>query len=120
MAQILKVVQTIAQIRICRAQHACAGIRLHALDGGLRGEAGGDGFLQPMFPALIIGEHPLGFEHIAMTRIYLTRFKQDYAAMNETYRSYFPPDRLPARTCVGVTGLAYDALIEIDLVCRRP
>jgi 2-iminobutanoate/2-iminopropanoate deaminase len=54
-----------------------------------------------------------------MTRIYLTRFKEDYAAMNETYRSYFLPDRLPARTCVGVTGLAYDALIEIDLVCRR-
>jgi 2-iminobutanoate/2-iminopropanoate deaminase len=58
--------------------------------------------------------------HIVMTLIYLTRFKQDYAAMNDTYRSYFPPDRLPARTCVGVTGLAYDALIEIDLVCRRP
>jgi reactive intermediate/imine deaminase len=62
----------------------------------------------------------LGFEHITMTRIYLTRFKQDYAEMNEVYRSYFPPDRLPARTCVGVTGLAYDALIEIDLICRRP
>ena len=61
----------------------------------------------------------LGFEHVVMARIYLTRFKQDYAAMNETYRSYFPHDRLPARTCVGVTGLAYDALIEIDLVCRR-
>ena len=61
----------------------------------------------------------LGFEHVVMTRIYLTQFKQDYAAMNETYRSYFPPDRLPARTCIGVTGLAYDALIEIDLVCRR-
>jgi len=62
----------------------------------------------------------LGFEHIVMSRIYLTRFKQDYAAMNEAYRAFFPPDRLPARTCVGVTGLAYDALIEIDLVCRRP
>jgi 2-iminobutanoate/2-iminopropanoate deaminase len=62
----------------------------------------------------------LGLEHVVMSRIYLTRFKEDYAAMNETYRSYFPPDRLPARTCVGVTGLAYDALIEIDLVCRRP
>ena len=61
----------------------------------------------------------LGFEHVVMTRIYLTEFKRDYAAMNETYRSYFPPDRLPARTCVGVTGLAYDALVEIDLVCRR-
>ena len=62
----------------------------------------------------------LGIEHVVMTRIYLTRFKEDYAAMNETYRTYFAPDRLPARTCVGVTGLAYDALIEIDLVCRRP
>jgi 2-iminobutanoate/2-iminopropanoate deaminase len=62
----------------------------------------------------------LGLEHVVMTRIYLTRFKEDYTAMNETYRSFFAPDRLPARTCVGVTGLAYDALIEIDLVCRRP
>lgn len=62
----------------------------------------------------------LGLEHVVMTRVYLTRFKEDYAAMNETYRTFFAPDRLPARTCVGVTGLAYDALIEIDLMCRRP
>ena len=62
----------------------------------------------------------LGLQHVVMARIYLTRFKDDYAAMNETYRTYFAPGRLPARTCVGVTGLAYDALIEIDLVCRRP
>ena len=62
----------------------------------------------------------LGFEHVAMARIYLTEFKRDYAAMNEIYRGYFTPDRLPARTCVGVTGLAYDALIEIDLIARRP
>jgi 2-iminobutanoate/2-iminopropanoate deaminase len=69
---------------------------------------------------LVLAGLDLGFEHVVMARIYLTRFKQDYAAMNETYRGYFPSDRLPARTCVGVTGLAYDALIEIDLVCRRP
>lgn len=62
----------------------------------------------------------LGLEHIVMARIYLTRFKEDYAAMNEAYRSYFPEGRLPARTCVGVTALAYDALIEIDLLARRP
>src|SRR6266700_1288148 len=55
----------------------------------------------------------LGLYHVVMTRISLTRFKDDYAAMNETYKRYFPADRLPARTCVGVTGLAYDALIEI-------
>ena len=69
---------------------------------------------------LVLAGLDLGFEHVVMARIYLTRFRQDYAAMNETYRSYFAQDRLPARTCVGVTGLAYDALIEIDLICRRP
>jgi 2-iminobutanoate/2-iminopropanoate deaminase len=62
----------------------------------------------------------LGFEHVVMARVYLTQFKQDYAAMNEVYRTYFAEGRLPARTCVGVTGLAYDALIEIDLILRRP
>jgi 2-iminobutanoate/2-iminopropanoate deaminase len=69
---------------------------------------------------LVLAGLDLGFEHVVMARIYLTRFKQDYPAMNATYRSYFPPDRLPARTRVGVTGRAYDALMEIDLVCRRP
>ena len=69
---------------------------------------------------LVLAGLDLSFEHVVMARIYLTRFRQDYAAMNETYRSYFAEGRLPARTCVGVTGLAYDALIEIDLVCRRP
>jgi 2-iminobutanoate/2-iminopropanoate deaminase len=62
----------------------------------------------------------LSLEHVVMARIYLTRFSQDYAAMNQVYRSFFSEGRLPARTCVGVTGLAYDALIEIDLVAKRP
>jgi len=62
----------------------------------------------------------LGLEHVLSARVYLTEFKRDYAAMNETYKSYFPADRLPARTCVGVTGLARDALVEIDMVARRP
>jgi len=61
----------------------------------------------------------LDFSHVVMARIYLTRFKQDYTTVNETYRGYFAEGRLPARTCVGVTGLAYDALIEIDLIARR-
>jgi len=69
---------------------------------------------------IVLGGVGLGLEHVVMSRVYLTRFKEDYAAMNDTYRGYFPADRLPARTCVGVTGLAYDALIEIDLVAQRP
>jgi 2-iminobutanoate/2-iminopropanoate deaminase len=62
----------------------------------------------------------LGLANVTFTRIYLTEFKRDYAPMNETYRAYFPQDRLPARTCIGVTGLARDALVEIDFVVKRP
>ena len=61
----------------------------------------------------------LGLQHVVSVRAYLTNFDRDYVPMNEIYRSYFPPDRLPARTCVGVTGLARGALVEIDLVARR-
>ena len=69
---------------------------------------------------IVLASLGLGLEHVVMARVYLTRFKQDYEAMNRVYRSFFAEGRLPARTCVGVTGLAYDALIEIDLIARRP
>ena len=62
----------------------------------------------------------LGIEHVVSARAYLTHFERDYAAMNEIYGSYFPAARLPARTCIGVTGLARGALVEIDLIARRP
>ena len=61
----------------------------------------------------------LGLEHVLSVRVFLTRFKEDYERMNETYRSYFPSDRLPARTCVGVTALALGARVEIDFIARR-
>ena len=69
--------------------------------------------------ASVLAGLALDFGDVVMVRIYLTHFKEDYGAMNTVYRSYFPPDRLPARTCEGTTGLAYDARIEIDLVARR-
>lgn len=56
---------------------------------------------------------------VLQVRVYLTRFEQDYAAMNATYAMWFPAGRRPARTCVGVNGLAKGALIEIDMVARR-
>jgi 2-iminobutanoate/2-iminopropanoate deaminase len=62
----------------------------------------------------------LGLEHVTMVRIYLTHFAEDYVRMNDVYRTFFPVGRLPARTCIGTTGLAYDARIEIDLIARRP
>jgi len=62
----------------------------------------------------------LGLEHVLQARIYLTRFEDDYARMNAVYASYFPADRRPARTCIGVTALARGARVEIDLLARRP
>ena len=61
----------------------------------------------------------LGLEHVVRAGVYLTQFERDYAAMNETYRAYFEPGRLPARTCIGVTALAVGALVEIDLLAKR-
>src|SRR6202035_5444122 len=43
---------------------------------------------------LVLARLDLGFEHVVMARIYLTRFKEDYPAMNATYCSY--PARSPA------------------------
>jgi reactive intermediate/imine deaminase len=62
----------------------------------------------------------LDLRHVLQARVYLTHFQRDYAAMNEVYAGYFPAHRRPARTCIGVTGLARDALVEIDLLARRP
>lgn len=68
---------------------------------------------------LVLNGVGLGLEHVVNVRAYLTRFEQDYGPMNAVYRSYFPPGRLPSRTCVGVTGLARGALVEIDMVAKR-
>jgi reactive intermediate/imine deaminase len=62
----------------------------------------------------------LGLRDVLSVRIFLTRFDADYDAMNTVYATYFEAGRRPARTCVGVNGLAKGALIEIDLVARRP
>ena len=62
----------------------------------------------------------LGLNRVVSARVYLTHFERDYAPMNEVYRSYFPEDRLPARSCIGVTALAVNALVEIDFIAKRP
>ena len=62
----------------------------------------------------------LDLKHVLSCRVYLTKFERDYETMNKIYQSYFSLDRLPARTCVGVTALARDALVEVDMVAKRP
>lgn len=70
--------------------------------------------------ALILEGVGLDLSQVVQMRAYLTEFERDYAVFNDTYQSYFPEDRRPARTTIGVTALAVGALVEIDCVARRP
>ena len=54
---------------------------------------------------------------VVFVRIYLVNF-QDFDKMNAVYQTYFASDKLPARTCIGVTGLAVGASVEIDLIAK--
>ena len=68
---------------------------------------------------LVLAGSGSALDRVVFARVYLTHFERDYAAMNRVYESYFAPGHLPARTCIGVTGLARGALVEIDLLARR-
>jgi 2-iminobutanoate/2-iminopropanoate deaminase len=68
---------------------------------------------------LVLAGAGSGLDQVVFARVYLTNFERDYAAMNSVYQSYFARGRLPARTCIGVTGLARGALVEIDLLARK-
>jgi len=69
---------------------------------------------------IVLGGLGLGLEDLVQCRAYLTHFERDFAAFNEAYASFFPADRRPARTTIGVTALAVGALVEIDGLARRP
>ena len=70
--------------------------------------------------ALILDGLGLDLSHVLQCRCYLTAFERDFEAFNTTYESFFPADRRPARTTIGVTALAVGALVEIDMVAKRP
>jgi 2-iminobutanoate/2-iminopropanoate deaminase len=61
----------------------------------------------------------LGLGDVVAARVFLRHFDEDYERMNAVYAGYFRAGRLPARTCIGVTGLARGARVEIDLIARR-
>ena len=43
----------------------------------------------------VLASMGLGLEHVIVARVYLTHFKQEYAAMSATYETYFAPERRP-------------------------
>ena len=63
----------------------------------------------------VLNEADSNFDKVIFARVYLVNF-QDFDKMNAVYESYFSKNKLPARTCIGVTGLAVGAAVEIDLI----
>ena len=55
----------------------------------------------------------LGYDDLFHCTVFLSDMK-NWAAFNEVYLTYFPDGPLPARSAVGVNGLALGALMEIE------
>jgi 2-iminobutanoate/2-iminopropanoate deaminase len=59
----------------------------------------------------------LGFDDVVKCTVYMLDFRE-FAAMNGVYREYFPTEP-PTRATVGVTALAADFRIEIEVLAAR-
>jgi 2-iminobutanoate/2-iminopropanoate deaminase len=64
---------------------------------------------------LVLDHANTSFDRVVMARLFVTDFR-DYQAVNEVFSSYFQDGRRPARTTVGIIGLAGQGDIEIDLI----
>lgn len=67
----------------------------------------------------VLGSLGLSLRNVVSVRVFLTRFKRDYDGLNAVYSRFFAEGERPVRTCVGVTDLVRDALIEIDCIAKR-
>ena len=67
---------------------------------------------------LILTAGGSGWDKVLHARLFITDFDR-YGEVNEAYARWFEPGKLPARTCIGVTGLAGGAGVEIDLLAAR-
>ncbi len=65
----------------------------------------------------VLGRMGLDFSDVVRVNVYMTDLSQA-ARMDAVYRTYFAPERPPARTCVGVTGVLGAGHIEIDCIAR--
>jgi 2-iminobutanoate/2-iminopropanoate deaminase len=59
----------------------------------------------------------LDYGDVVRCTVYLREFA-DFAAMNAVYREYFPTEP-PTRATVGVTALAADFRVEIEVLAAR-
>lgn len=68
--------------------------------------------------AIVLEEVGSAFEYVVQSRVFITNMGH-FDEVNQVYASYFPQP-LPTRTCIGVTGLAGGADVEVDMIAWIP
>ena len=61
----------------------------------------------------VLAENGLTFDHVFKCTVMLADMSM-WAEFNRVYLTYFKPDRLPARSAFGASGLALGALVEVE------
>jgi enamine deaminase RidA (YjgF/YER057c/UK114 family) len=65
---------------------------------------------------MLLRKAGLGKENVVAVRVSLVEFPRLYERMNAAYAGCFESDRLPARSCAGVSHLPRGAQIAMDFV----
>lgn len=68
--------------------------------------------------SVVLEEAGTSLAKAVKVNIYLCNM-DDFNAMNEVYKTFFPTGTYPARCCVEVSRLADGLKVEIDAVARR-
>lgn len=63
----------------------------------------------------VLGAIGLSMDDVVKCTVFLADMRE-WDAMNEVYRTYFKPDRLPARSALGASGLALNGRVEIECI----
>lgn len=63
----------------------------------------------------VLGAIGLTMDDVVKCTVFLADMKE-WDAMNEVYKTYFKPERLPARSALGASGLALNGRVEIECI----
>ena len=64
--------------------------------------------------------HGSSMDNVFKCTVMLADIRSDYAPMNGVYRTFFRPERMPARSTFGASGLALGARVEIECLATAP
>lgn len=84
---------------------------LELAPGGMQGQ--GKQVMENMKTSL--EAHGYSMDNLVKCLIMLTDMSE-WPTMNEIYRSYFSEGRFPARSTIGVTALAFGAVVEVECI----